>query len=118
MRRLFLLLGWVLVYLLCWLPLSNWESPLTRYIFDRDLLIHASMFFFMTWITLFGTRNEPLFNLKRQPHKIVYYIAVPSALITEGGQMFLSYRDASLRDVMANLTGVLLASVIFRYIRK
>jgi VanZ family protein len=107
-----------LLVLLAVLPINSGDSALNNnYILSLrlDYLVHFAVFIpwvvLVWWATGVSFRSEPL--------KAFGWIAagIALAVLTEAVQYLLSYRSFNINDLLANIIGVVLGSVVFFFRR-
>jgi VanZ family protein len=108
----------LLLVLLAILPINSGDSALNNnYILSLrlDYLVHFAVFIpwvvLVWWATGVSFRSEPL--------KAFGWIAagIALAVFTEAVQYLLSYRSFNINDLVANIIGIVLGSVVFFFRR-
>jgi glycopeptide antibiotics resistance protein len=108
----------LLLVLLAILPINSGDSALNNnYILSLrlDYLVHFAVFIpwvvLVWWATGVSFRSEPL--------KAFGWIAagIMLAVFTEAVQYLLSYRSFNINDLVANIIGIVLGSVVFFFRR-
>lgn len=109
MNSVIIIFYWIGIVLLIILPINSKETQFNNYcIFGirADYLCHALVFLPWMFMSRVKIRNKSV---------IWFFTGLAFAGLIECAQLFLPYRTFNIRDLIANISGVLISLLIYLF---